>query len=214
VRPNQLVRLAWAGAIVGLALVALSEAGVLFNDSNTLPSAPQQAALNLGPANTEVDTPNARGLTVGLKEGQLAPDFEFSSYDGERHRLSDYRGRAVFLNFWATWCGPCRVELPDMQALLRDYPDDLAVIAVNNGEPYAPAQRYLDQIGVQLTAFAHDPGTAIVRLYGLFGMPTSYFIDREGVITRVHTGQLSPNVMRSAVQEALAATGAATLGYP
>jgi hypothetical protein len=95
-----------------------------------------------------------------------------------------------------------------MQTLLGEHPRGLAVIAVNNGEAYSPAQRYLDRIGVQLTAFAHDPTMAIVRLYGLFGMPTSYFIDREGVITRVHTGQLSLNVMRSAVEEALAGSSA------
>jgi thiol-disulfide isomerase/thioredoxin len=191
--------------LVGAAIVGLWQAGILFDDGGgpQLRQTDEVVLPSLEPANASVETPNLSGLTVGLKEGQLAPDFEFSSYDGQRRRLSDYRGDVVFLNFWATWCGPCRVELPDMQTLLSEHPDGLAVIAVNNGEQATPAQRYLNRIGVELTAFAHDPTMAIVRLYGLFGMPTSYFIDRDGVITRVHTGQISLNVMRSAVQEAL-----------
>jgi thiol-disulfide isomerase/thioredoxin len=200
---NWALRLGSAAAIVGVTLLALWQAGVLFGDgAQPGTDTPGANSPRLEPATSTLDAPNPRGLTVGTKQGQLAPDFEFSTYDGERRRLSDYRGDAVFLNFWATWCGPCRVELPDMETLLGEHAQGLAVIAVNNGEAYAPAQRYIDRIGVKLTAFAHDPTMAIVRLYGLFGMPTSYFIDREGVITRVHTGQVSLNVMRSAVEEA------------
>ena len=203
-----LLRLVSSLAVVALLLLALWQAGVLGDNADEVPAAAgtPDMAPQLEAADASVETPNPGSLTVGLKQGQLAPDFAFSSYDGERKRLSDYRGEVVFLNFWATWCGPCLVELPDMQTLLGEHPEGLAVIAVNNGQGYDQAQRYLERIGVELTAFAHDPAAAIVGLYGLFGMPTSYFIDREGVITRVHAGQLSLNVMRTAVQEAL--TGA------
>jgi hypothetical protein len=75
--------------------------------------------------------------------------------------------------------------LPDLETVLRETPDEgLAVVAVNNGERFEPSLAYIDDIEVTLTAFAWDPTQAIVRLYDLQGMPTSYLIDAEGVITR------------------------------
>ena len=205
------LRLGAAAAIVAIALVGLWQAGVLFAPANETSVTPAGENISVSPADPTLPTPNARDLPVGLKAGELAPNFEFSTYEGERKRLSDYRGRPVFLNFWATWCGPCRAEMPNMQTILEEFADhDLAVIAVNNGETLRPAQRFLDGISVELTAFAYDPGQAIVQLYQVLGMPTSYFIDREGVITRLHIGLATPSIMRSAVTEALA--GADALG--
>jgi thiol-disulfide isomerase/thioredoxin len=114
----------------------------------------------------------------------------------------------VFLNFWATWCGPCRYELPDMETLLGENGDRLAVIAVNNGEDFGRARSYIDGLGVKLTAFAYDPKQDVVKLYGLYGMPTSFFIDQRGVITRVYPGQISLAIMRTAASEAIGASGA------
>ena len=185
----------------GAVLLALWQAGVLFDRESTSSTV---EGLALAPADTSVATPNGRGLTVGLREGDLAPDFEFSAFDGRRLRLSEFRGKAVFLNFWATWCGPCRFELPDMQTVLERFEaDGLAVIAVNFGERYERAARYLDEIDVRLTAFAFDPEGAIARSYDVQGMPTSYFIDATGRITRVVLGQLTPRLMESSVRDAL-----------
>jgi thiol-disulfide isomerase/thioredoxin len=194
---------------VGLALLGLWQGGVVFPpDDGRLDGGAGTVALS--PADADIATPNPRGLTVGLREGELAPDFEFSAFDGKRMKLSDFRGRPVFINFWATWCGPCRVEMPDIQTIFEDHAADrLAVIGVNNGEAAAPAQRYLNDLDMRWTAFAYDPEQDIVKRYGIYGMPTSYFIDAEGVITRVHSGQLSLRVMQSAVREAIA--GAASL---
>jgi thiol-disulfide isomerase/thioredoxin len=120
-------------------------------------------------------------------------------------RLSDFRGRPVFLNFWASWCGPCRAELPVMEQKLRQHAaDNLAVIGVNNGERLQTAQRFLDRLEVELTAYAYDPAADIARRYSLPGMPTSFFIDADGVITGVFAVALNEEAMEAAIQQAIA----------
>jgi len=183
---------------VGLAV--LWQAGVLFGSSDEI-STPN---VSLSPADVELLTPSASGFSVGLKEGNLAPDFEFSSFDGERMRLSQLRGRPVLLNFWATWCGPCRVELPDMQELLRRHEaQGLAIVAMNNGESFKSADRFLRKLNVRLTAFGYDPRQDVARRYAVQGLPTSYFIDAQGIIVKVVAGQLTKTLMESGAQAAL-----------
>ena len=201
---NSLIRLIAAAAIVGVAVLALWQAGLLFQSDEAIVSTDDGTA-RVFAASTSVETPVAGGFSVGLKEGQLAPDFEFSTFAGERMRLSDLRGKPVFLNFWASWCGPCRQEMPNMQTMLEKYADrNLVVLAVNNGEALAPAQRFLDRIDVDLSIFGYDPTAAIVKRYDVTGLPVSYFIDAAGVITRVVTGELSFSVMESSVLEVIA----------
>jgi thiol-disulfide isomerase/thioredoxin len=200
---TSLLRLAIAAAVVGVAVLGLWQAGVLFQPSDAVVSTDNGSA-RIFAATTNVDTPVYEGLSVGLNEGQLAPDFEFSTFDGQRMKLSDFRGKPVFLNFWATWCGPCRQEMPNMQTMLEKYSSsNLVVLAVNNGEAVAPAQRFLDRLEVQLTQFAYDPTAQIVRRYQVAGLPVSYFIDAQGIVTRVVAGELSFNVMEASVQEVI-----------
>ncbi len=201
---SPLVRLVAAGAIVAVAVLALWQAGILFPDDEATVTTPDGTA-RIFAATTDVDTPPLAGRSVGLSEGDIAPDFEFSTFDGERMRLSDLRGQPVFLNFWASWCGPCRQEMPNMQTMLEKYSSaKLVVLAMNNGESIAPAQRFLDRIEVQLSEFGYDPTAQVVKKYQVTGLPVSYFIDANGVITRVVAGELSFNVMESSVQEVIA----------
>jgi thiol-disulfide isomerase/thioredoxin len=201
---NPLVRLAAAGAIIAVAVLALWQAGILFPENSATVKTPDGNA-KIFAASTDVETPPITGRSIGLDEGQVAPDFEFSTFDGQRMRLSDLRGKPVFLNFWASWCGPCRQEMPNMQTMLDKYgaSSNLVVLAINNGESLTPAQRFLDRIEVQLTDYGYDPTAQIVKKYQVTGLPVSYFIDSNGVITRVVTGELSFNVMESSVQEVI-----------
>ena len=188
---------------MGVAVLGLWQAGVLFQPNDAVVSTDSGSA-RIFVATTNVETPVHDDLAVGLDEGQLAPDFEFSTFDGDRMKLSDFRGKPVFLNFWATWCGPCRQELPNMQTMLEKYSSsNLVVLGVNNGEAVAPAQRFLDRLEVQLTEFAYDPTAQIVRRYQVTGLPVSYFIDARGIVTRVVAGELSFNVMEASVQEVI-----------
>jgi thiol-disulfide isomerase/thioredoxin len=200
------IRLSLGAIIVGLALIALWQAGLLFGGGGPSSDSLDEPA-NLKPANTSVQTPNPFGLPIGLKPGSVAPDFEFSDYNGRRYRLSDFRGHPVVLNFWASWCGPCKQELPAMSAVLRAYEGRLSVIGVNNGESYKTGKRFLDQVKADLTTFAYDPGQDVVHKYAIEGMPTSYFIDADGVVTRVMNGALTPGTMQSGVEEAIIGYG-------
>jgi thiol-disulfide isomerase/thioredoxin len=203
--PGSALRFVIGASIVGLTLAVLWQAGLLFSDDEDGEN-PSEVSLEAADAGIETTAPS--GLEVGLRPGNLAPDFEFSEYGGERLRLSDLRGRPVFINFWASWCGPCRAEMPDMEVVLRRYEArNLVIIAVNNGETLRAGQRFLDELGVNLSAFAFDPGQDIVRRYAVQGMPTSYFVDAEGVITRVVTGALNERTMQSAVEEAIIGWG-------
>lgn len=143
---------------------------------------------------------------VGVEVGELAPNFSASNFEGERFELADFRGKVVFLNFWASWCGPCRAEMPAMQDLLERYGDDLIVVAVNNQEAYRPATRFIEALDVSYSEFGLDPSGEIVEAYKVITMPTSYFIDAEGRISAVHLGQITFDEMVERFEEALSGT--------
>jgi thiol-disulfide isomerase/thioredoxin len=192
---------------VAAVLLLLWQAGAIFEDAGTTAGGnePQLLAANAGLPTSEVP-----GRSVGLNEGDVAPNFEFYALDGRRLSLEEFRGQAVFVNFWATWCAPCKVEMPHMEALLDAYGSQgLVVLAINNGDRLAQAQRFIDELGVEFSAVGYDPDANIARRYGLYGMPTSFFIDRTGVITRVAPGQLSYSQMESAARTALGVDAAA-----
>jgi thiol-disulfide isomerase/thioredoxin len=193
------LRLIAASVIVGAILVGLWQGGVIFQ------TATDDVDGSVRAADASIETPNTTGAEVGVRPGNIAPNFEASTLGGERFRLADFRGRPVFINFWATWCGPCRVELPDIQATSQRFADQgLVVITVNNGETAKAARRYLDDLDLDFGVRALDPGSDVTRRYRAEGMPTSIFIDANGFVTRFHAGQLSINVMESAVREAIA----------
>jgi thiol-disulfide isomerase/thioredoxin len=204
-RYGSLTRLAAAVLVLGAGVLVLWQAGVVFQSDDASFQDDAGRTIELQPADASLQTMALAGRSVGLEKGDVAPDFEFSSFDGERMRLSDFRGRPVFVNFWATWCGPCRAELPRMEVALRDHEaDGLAIIAVNNGERIQTAQRFLQKLDVKVTAYAYDPAASIVQRYAVPGFPTSYFIDAEGVITGVYATELSAKLMEEAIQGAIA----------
>jgi len=166
-----------------------------------------------------IDTPQPDGrddLEVGAEVGKLAPNFEIDDFDGVRHRLSDFRGEVVFVNFWATWCPPCKLEMPDIYKLEQSRGDEVTVISVNRSEPVDRARSFLEDLprtdggtGVSFTVNGMDPDDTLFREYRGLGMPTSYFIGRDGVVTRAYTGFITLDVMEQAVNEALASASAA-----
>jgi len=123
-------------------------------------------------------------LTEAPRVGHLAPDFVLTTLDGREVRLSDYRGHVVFLNFWATWCGPCKVEMPAMERLYRDYRrQGFAILALSSDPEGAAVTRpFRDSLGLSFT-IAHDPDAVVMRLYGVRTLPETFLVNREGVIT-------------------------------
>lgn len=121
--------------------------------------------------------------------GHLAPDFTLESLGGESLHLSDLRGQPVILNFWATWCGPCRQEMPLFQKTYRQHRPDLNVLAVNLGEERGPVKAFVDEYGLTFQVLL-DPEETLTDLYQVRGYPTTFFLDGEGRIQVVHIGSL------------------------
>ncbi len=132
-----------------------------------------------------------QGREVAAEKGKVAPDFVLPAVDGTSVRLSDFAGRPVFVNFWATWCGPCRKEMPEIVAANDRYADrGLAVIAVNLQEDREAAAGFAREFGMDFPT-ALDFKGEVGGAYRVTGLPTSYFIDRSGVIQAVWFGPLS-----------------------
>jgi cytochrome c-type biogenesis protein len=128
---------------------------------------------------------------VGLEVGNLAPDFQTVTDSGEPVVLFDLRGQVVLLNFWATWCGPCRVEMPEFQQQYDTRAGDgFTILAVNSGESVNTVRDFRAEFGLTFP-LAMDESTAIQIQYGLFSYPTTLLLDREGVIVARHFGPLT-----------------------
>lgn len=115
-------------------------------------------------------------------EPTLVPDAEFLDPEGGLHKLSDYRGKVVLLNFWATWCAPCREEMPSLDALQADLgSEDFEVVAIAAGHNPLPAiKKFLDEAKVTNLPVLIDPHQDLSRKMGVMGMPVTILIDREG----------------------------------
>lgn len=122
--------------------------------------------------------------------GFLAPDFTLQTHTGEALRLSDLRGRPVVLNFWASWCGPCRIETPHFQAFSEQYADELVVVGVNQQESTAVIADFAAEFGLTYPLLV-DASGEINRTYAVFGLPTTLFIDAEGVIVDIAPGAIT-----------------------
>jgi thiol-disulfide isomerase/thioredoxin len=120
--------------------------------------------------------------TSDLSIGSKAPDFELYDLDGDVHKLSEYKGSPVFLNFWATWCGPCRGEMPHLEEVYEEWKDNnLTFFAVNIGESSTDVVSFLDYYGFTMPVLL-DSAKTVSRRYGVSGIPTTYFIDEDGII--------------------------------
>lgn len=120
----------------------------------------------------------------GLKVGEKAPDFTLQTLDGKTVKLSDYRGKKVFLNYWATWCPPCREEMPEMQRFHEKYGDEVVVLAVNGTGTEDSEKAVRDYIleGEYTFPVLLDKELEINQTYQIISIPTTYFIGTDGVI--------------------------------
>lgn len=129
-----------------------------------------------------------------LQSGAPAPDFALVLEDGRHLSLSDLQGRPVVLNFWATWCGPCRLEMPELMRMAVDDPD-LVLLAVNVQETLDAVAPFADDFAMTIPVVLDSEGRLKER-YAVRGMPTTYFIDREGAIAGIYSGPLTPPALR------------------
>ena len=126
--------------------------------------------------------------------GEPAPDFELVSMDGSKVKLSDFLGHPVLINYWATWCPPCRAELPLIQDRLEKNSPDLVVLAINAGEEPDTVKNYISQNKFTFPVLL-DPEWKAEALFGIYAYPTSVFIDRQGLIQGRYVGGLSEDIL-------------------
>jgi cytochrome c biogenesis protein CcmG, thiol:disulfide interchange protein DsbE len=136
------------------------------------------------------------GLTIGSLAPELAVDIaegrvELTDLDGRPIRLADLRGKAVWINFWASWCPPCQYETPTIRALDRRYRDrGLVVVAIQVQQTVAVGREYAERYGLEYT-IGPDVTGDFFHLYRVFALPTQFFIDPEGRIRRIVIGPVS-----------------------
>jgi peroxiredoxin len=140
-----------------------------------------------GPVEMPVEL-RVAGVDIAPEEGALAPDFLLEELNGGEMRLTDLRGKPVVINFWATWCAPCRKEMPQfVEAYDRHKEEGLEIVAVNLQEGKSIASGFAEDYGMDFTVAVDRDGEVGDR-YRLLGLPTTYFVGRDGIIRSVFTG--------------------------
>ncbi|QPC46738.1 thiol-disulfide oxidoreductase ResA [Mangrovibacillus cuniculi] len=120
-----------------------------------------------------------------ISTGDMAPNFTLTSVDGSQISLEDYKGKGVFLNFWGTWCKPCKEEMPYMQELSEVYRDKgVEILAVNVGEPLFQVENFISQYGLTFDVVL-DGNRDVVKQYGVIPLPTTFLISPEGEVVDV-----------------------------
>jgi peroxiredoxin len=180
--------------ILAVAAVVL---GVVFVQRNDEPAGDPSAAL-YGPLDSR---PPAKG--------EPAPDFTLAALDGQPVRLSDLKGTPVVLNFWATWCGPCRAEMPALQESYAEANGSFVILGINSEGTQAETARRLsrdfrDELGLTFPILLDTPDTEVFNQYRLRGLPDTFFIDRDGVVRDVVVGPLSREAMDEKLEALLA----------
>ncbi|MFC4767313.1 thiol-disulfide oxidoreductase ResA [Effusibacillus consociatus] len=144
--------------------------------------------------------------TKGVSVGQAAPDFTLTDLNGKAVSLSDLKGKVVLLNFWGTWCEPCRKEMPALQAAYEKYKDKgLVILGVNIGESKVSAKGFTDRYGVTFPNVLDTDRKVTLDSYKVKPIPTSFFIDRQGIVRHFYDkGEMSADYIMSQVETLLA----------
>lgn len=167
------------------------------------------------PSNEEIAETTTEQTTEEKSEGEesAVPAVDFELYDqyGNVHKLSDYRGKTVFLNFWATWCPPCRAEMPDIEKIYNEYDreGENALIVLGIASPDTGGEKSEEEIKAFLSENGYtypvvfDNTGEIFGMYGVSSLPTTFMIDREGNVFGYVSGQLSEDIMRSIISQTM-----------
>jgi peroxiredoxin len=173
---------------LGIGLVLVSVAALLF--------LPKQQA-----------NPTAAGAGLKVVPAKInfqAPDVKITDLDGQPVAFSDYRGQVILYNAWATWCPPCKEEMPTLQAYYEDYKDKgFVIIAVEDGEPVEEVAAFVKEYGLTFPVWP-DPTWQATETFKINNLPTSYVIDREGVARYVWTGAITREMLEKYVTPLIA----------
>ncbi|WP_291990717.1 TlpA disulfide reductase family protein [Luteitalea sp.] len=141
----------------------------------------------------------ARG-SVGV--GDTAPMFQAADLSGGTVSLDELRGRVVVVNFWATWCPPCRVELPELDAYQAEMGERIVVLGIDTGEPSGSVEPFVLQHGLRFPIMLDENGS-IAAAYGVVGLPTSLILDRSGIVRERVTGPMTRDTLARRIERLL-----------
>jgi peroxiredoxin len=178
--------------LIGLVIWGMYDVGNKSKNPSTLSNS----------AGVSTNANQGRQATVGLEKGNLAPDFELGSIDGKATKLSSLRGKKVILNFWATWCPPCRLEMPEMEKFYTENKNEgLEIIAVNltkAEKSRADVPPFIKADAITFPVLMDENGDA-AQLYEISSIPASFIIDTQGVIQDKIVGPMTINSMQEMV---------------
>lgn len=141
---------------------------------------------------------------IGLpEEGKPLPSFTLLTLESEEVSLKDYRGKPLFINFWATWCPPCRAEMPEIQAVRDEFKDEINVLMINQAEPSPLITKFMEANNLDLPV-ALDMDAELSMQWGINYLPTSMFVDAKGNLCRMHVGELNREMLLWGIKEARA----------
>jgi peroxiredoxin len=145
----------------------------------------------------------AEAMAAAPRKGFLAPDFALTTLDGAIVRLSDLRGKPVLINFWASWCGPCRSEMPHIQAAYEAHTGEgLVVLGVDQMESSRAVAQFVEEFDLTFP-IPIDTDGAVSAIYQARGLPTSFFVDVDGIIRAMFIGPMSSGFIESTLEEIL-----------
>jgi peroxiredoxin len=179
------------GIIIVLVLGMLGWAVYDYMNSSDQSTVEEDGSLSEKEIGNEVEEPEEVGLSIGQK----APDFELKTLNGETVRLSDYRGKRVLVNFWATWCPPCRAEMPDMEKLYQN--KDVVILGVNLTQSESNVQQVKDfvtEFDLSIPILL-DENNEVATTYEIRPIPSSFMINSEGTIQYTAFGALNYDQM-------------------
>ncbi|WP_042456727.1 peroxiredoxin family protein [Neobacillus dielmonensis] len=150
------------------------------------------------PETASTDT-TATTAEEGLAIKNKAPDFELKTLTGETVKLSNLKGKKVMINFWATWCPPCKAEMPDMEKFHQEVGDDITILAINI-DPQYDVQAFVDEYKLTFPVLLDSDDTVNTK-YKILSIPTSYFVDSKGVIQNKFSGAMTLDQMKGFAEQ-------------
>lgn len=145
---------------------------------------------------------NATGKSAVAETGRAAPNFRLANLDDSGVALTDHRGKFVLVNFWASWCGPCRGEVPDLEALSERQRERLVVLGVNQQESREAAAKFTEEFAIAYPVLLDRSGE-VSQAYRLGGLPVTFLVNPEGVILRIYRGRITGEQIEELEQEYL-----------
>ena len=163
-------------------------------------------AVLLGALELNSNHPPSVNQATGPQIGSAAPDFTLKDLNGNTVKLSDFRGKPVYLNFWASWCPPCKAEIPEIQKFYQQNKDKVEVLAVN----ITFNDKVSDVVNLLKADKANYPvlldtniNSSVANAYQVYGIPASFFIDKNGIIRGTHVGGMTLATLQEALKKAL-----------